>query len=93
MQQAKGTARRVAWYATFLCGLTLVAMLVLALINRDTLPMPWLTFALIPFLSFLPVVFFRVAREQQQLENQIRELRDRVEVLEKVTTEHRSTPG
>jgi hypothetical protein len=92
-QQAKGTARGVAWFATFVCAITGVGLFAYALINQHSTVFGSMLLGLAPLLSVLPFVFFRIAREQGQMENQIRELRDRVELLEKVTTEHRSTPG
>lgn len=82
-----GSASRVAWLATFLCAITLIAMVLFPLVgNRGTSDMRWLPFALIPFFASLPAVFFRLAREKREVENQIRDLCDRVALLERAAT-------
>lgn len=68
----KGSVRAAAWFATSLCGLMLVLLLI-----------PWTTAnPPILFYSFLPVIFFMIAHQYEKAEKTIRELRPRVEALE-----------
>lgn len=69
----KGSVRAAAWFATSICGITLVSSIILPTSTNPILP---------AFYSFLPVVFFMMAREYEKAERTIRELKDRVENLE-----------
>jgi TRAP-type C4-dicarboxylate transport system permease small subunit len=75
----KGSVLAAAWFATTLCLLMLGGAL---LWYPATNPVSATNPAFPAFFSFLPVVFFMIARAHQQAENTIRELRERVEALE-----------
>ena len=69
----KGSVLAAAWFATSLCGIQLVFSLIPFTATNPAFP---------AFFSFLPVVFFMIAREYEKAEKTIRELRERVEALE-----------
>ena len=69
----KGSVFAAAWFATSLCVITLVLSLFSSTAVNPAFP---------AFYSFLPVVFFMIAREYEKAEKTIRELRERVEALE-----------
>jgi hypothetical protein len=75
----KGSVLAAAWFVTILCLFILGGVLVQAIM---TSPAPVTNPAFPAFFSFLPVVFFMIAKEHQRAENTIRELRERVETLE-----------
>jgi len=67
-----GSAMAAAWFGAILCLFMLLSSFDLAAKS----------YGFIPFFSFLPVVFFQIALNHQKAEKTIRELRERVEVLE-----------
>lgn len=69
----KGSVRAAAWFATSICGITLVSSIILPTSTNPAFP---------AFYSFLPVVFFMIAREYEKAERTIRELKERVGSLE-----------
>lgn len=75
----KGSVLAAAWFATILCLLMVGGALVQSIATN---PAPAANLAFPAFFSFLPVVFFMIAKAHQQAENTIRELRERVETLE-----------
>ncbi len=67
-------ARAAAWFGTFLCLLALAMSLIPDVRQSGA--------AYIAFFSFLPVVFFSFARQQQSSDRTIEELTNRIKQLE-----------
>jgi 4-hydroxybenzoate polyprenyltransferase len=78
----KGSVRAAAWFATVLCGITLVLLLIPLMATNPP----------VAFYSFLPVVFFMIAHQHEKAEKTIRELRERVEALEATRQPERDPP-
>jgi hypothetical protein len=69
----KDSALAAAWFATALCLLMLVGSVIQPTATSPAFP---------AFFSFLPVVFFIIAREHERAEKKIRELGERIGALE-----------
>ena len=86
----KGSILAAAWFATALCLLMLGGALIW---SPEMNPVPATNPAFPAFFSFLPAVFFMIARAHQQAEKTIRELRERVETLEASAKARKESAG
>jgi MFS family permease len=88
MPKPTGGAAKAAWGVAVVCGTVIAGMLAARWLDRGPAPGGTgdrLPFLLIPFLVSLPTAFFALAREHRRLEDEVRNLRERVEELERVT--------